>query len=90
MLGGVMADIDLAGEFHQARVVAENVFPRLSGMRLALQVDPDDETATPTLVLGIVTSAPSADFRAARKRFFRTLRWSGCEKLCLSLAAVRE
>jgi hypothetical protein len=85
-----MAREHLAGEFLRARTIAEAVFPGASGMNLALQVDPGNESAAPTLVLGVVTSTPSSDFRAARKRFFRMLRRSGCEKLCLSLAVVRE
>ncbi len=85
-----MAAQQLAGEFSQARAIAEDVFPGVSEMRLELQVDPGDQDAGPALVLGVVTAAASTDFRTARKRFFRMLRWSGCAKLCLSLAVLRE
>ncbi len=85
-----MAAQQLAGEFFQARAIAEDVLPGVSEMRLELQVDPGDQDAGPALVLGVVTAAASTDFRAARKRFFRMLRRSGCAKLCLSLAVLRE
>jgi hypothetical protein len=86
----LMTKDHLAGEFLRAKGIAEDVFPGVSEMRLELQADPSEEDAPPSLVLGIVSSATSADFRSARKRFFRMIRWAGCERLCLSLAVVRE
>ena len=85
-----MAAQRLGEQYDHARGVAEEVFPGMTEMHVELQTDPGDETATPTIVLGIVTAAASADFRRARKRFFRRLRKAGCDKLCLSLAVVRE
>ena len=85
-----MAVQQLDGEFLQAKAIAEDVFSGASEMRLELQVDPGDQDAGSALVLGVVTAAFSTDFRTARKRFFRMLRSSGCARLCLSLAVVRE
>ncbi len=80
----------LTREFHQAREIVERTFPGLMQVDVVLETDPEDDSSQPTLILGVTTRVSSVDFRTARRRFFRTLRWLGCSLLCESLALVRE
>ena len=90
---GAKEFIETAGldqEFYKAQTIIEHTFPALDRVDVVVQHDPEDESAPPTLVLGITVQARYTEFRQARKRFFRLLRWLGCVRLCRHLAMIRE
>lgn len=88
-VAGFAREQGLERELGTAWRLVSTCFSDARRVAVTLAADPEEDGEEPSLVLALDCPLSRADFRNARKLFYRRLRTEGCTRLCDLIAIVR-